>query len=80
VRLAVSAVVLPRCEAHSTAVSVLLLLLPLVLLPSVACQVLAQDPAKAAASYVLPMPKWEGRESALLKRLAVSCDCCCSCE
>jgi hypothetical protein len=37
------------------------------------CQVLAQDPAKAAASYVLPMPKWEGRESALLKRLAVSC-------
>lgn len=34
--------------------------------------VLAQDPAKAAASYVLPMPKWEGRESALLKRLAAT--------
>eukprot|EP00878_Enallax_costatus_P024930 GHUV01026636.1.p1 GENE.GHUV01026636.1~~GHUV01026636.1.p1 ORF type:complete len:670 (+),score=220.90 GHUV01026636.1:292-2301(+) len=35
--------------------------------------VLAQNPSSAAASYVLPMPKWEGRESALLKRLAVSC-------
>jgi len=35
------------------------------------CQVLAQDPANATQHYVLPMPKWEGRESALLKRLAV---------
>lgn len=40
--------------------------------PTTTTQVLAQDPAKAAAHYVLPMPKWEGRESALLKRLAVS--------
>eukprot|EP00879_Flechtneria_rotunda_P008959 GHRR01009380.1.p1 GENE.GHRR01009380.1~~GHRR01009380.1.p1 ORF type:complete len:1159 (+),score=411.60 GHRR01009380.1:174-3479(+) len=34
--------------------------------------VLAQDPANAALRYVLPMPKWEGRESALLKRLAAT--------
>eukprot|EP00775_Hariotina_reticulata_P003331 gene3331-3608_t len=34
--------------------------------------VLAQDPANATQHYVLPMPKWEGRESALLKRLAAT--------
>jgi hypothetical protein len=33
--------------------------------------VLAQKPMQAAQHYVLPMPMWPVRESALLKRLAV---------
>lgn len=35
-------------------------------------QVLAQNPRQSGQHYVLPMPKWPVRESALLKRLAVS--------
>jgi hypothetical protein len=39
---------------------------------SVRMQVLAQNPGQSSQHYVLPMPKWPVRESALLKRLAVS--------
>jgi hypothetical protein len=45
------------------------LVLCLPLLPML--QVLAQNPGQAVQHYVLPMPKWPVRESALLKRLAV---------
>jgi hypothetical protein len=38
----------------------------------VCLQVLAQNPGQSSQHYVLPMPKWPVRESALLKRLAVS--------
>jgi hypothetical protein len=34
-------------------------------------QVLAHNPGQTVQHYVLPMPKWPVRESALLKRLAV---------
>lgn len=41
--------------------------------PALSCpcppQALASSPAAASGQYVLPMPKWEVRESALLKRL-----------
>lgn len=34
-------------------------------------QILAKNPGQSVQHYVLPMPKWPVRESALLKRLAV---------
>lgn len=46
--------------------------LPMVDCPMHDMQVLAQNPGQSVQHYVLPMPKWPVRESALLKRLAVS--------
>lgn len=40
-------------------------------------QVLAQNPGQSVQHFVLPMPKWPVRESALLRRLAVGGVVCC---
>lgn len=43
-------------------------------LPSLPCpdsQALSKDPVKASEHFVLPMPKWEGRQSGLLRSLQV---------